>query len=133
MGRTSQRKGGRVEREIVALHKDMGVYAERVPLSGDSRYRGNGADVDVYARGKEEAPFVAEVKARKNGNGFTTLETCSPTMIVCFSNGIMRSHSSYCRVGYGAVCCSDHEPTRKSRRDGAALRPDREIDSREAR
>jgi len=75
MGRTSQRKGGRVEREIVALHKDMGVYAVRVPLSGASRYRGNGADVDVYARGKEEAPFVAEVKARKNGNGFTTLET----------------------------------------------------------
>jgi Holliday junction resolvase len=75
MGRTSQRKGGRVEREIVALHKDMGVHAERVPLSGASRYRGNGADVDVYARGKEEAPFVCEVKARKNGNGFTTLES----------------------------------------------------------
>ena len=49
---------------------DIGVYAERV-----RRYRGNGADVDVYARGKDEAPFVAEVKARKNGNGFTTLET----------------------------------------------------------
>ena len=26
---------------------------------------GNGADVDVYARGKEEAPFVCEVKSRK--------------------------------------------------------------------
>jgi len=75
MGRTSQRKGGRVEREIVALHKDIGVYAERVPLSGASRYRGNGADVDVYARDKDAAPFVAEVKARKNGNGFRTLET----------------------------------------------------------
>jgi len=75
MGRTSQRKGGRVEREIVALHKDMGVYAERVPLSGASRYRGNGADVDIYARGKEEAPFVCEVKSRKNGGGFVQLET----------------------------------------------------------
>jgi Holliday junction resolvase len=75
MGRTSQRKGGRVEREIVALHKDIGVHAERYPLSGASHFRGAGHDLDIYARGKEEAPFVAEVKARKNGNGFTTLET----------------------------------------------------------
>ena len=75
MGRTSQRKGGRVEREIVALHKDMGVDAERVPLSGASRYRGNGADVDIYVRGKEEAPVVCEVKSRKNGGGFVQLET----------------------------------------------------------
>ena len=45
----------------------IGVHVERVPLSGASRYRGNGADVDVYARGKEEAPFVCEVKSRKNG------------------------------------------------------------------
>ena len=50
------------------------LHAERVPLSGASWYRGNGADVDVYARGKEEAPLVAECKARKNGSGFTTLE-----------------------------------------------------------
>jgi Holliday junction resolvase len=75
MGRSSQRKGGRIEREIVALHKDIGVHAERVPLSGASRYQGNGDDVDIYPRGKDEAPFVAEVKARKNGAGFTTLET----------------------------------------------------------
>jgi hypothetical protein len=75
MGGTSQRKGSRVEREIVALHKDIGVFAERVPLSGASRYRGNGADVDVYARGKDEAPFVCEVKSRKNGGGFVRLET----------------------------------------------------------
>ena len=70
----SKRKGSRIEREIVQLHRDIGVHAERVPLSGASRYRGNGADVDVYARGKKEAPFVCEVKSRKNGAGFTTLE-----------------------------------------------------------
>jgi Holliday junction resolvase len=64
MGRTSQRKGGRVEREIVALHKDIGVHAERC------RFRGSGHDLDIYARGKEEAPFVCEVKSRKNGGGF---------------------------------------------------------------
>ena len=75
MGRMSQRKGKVIEREIVALHKQIGIHAERYPLSGASRFRGAGHDVDIYARGKDEAPFVAEVKARKNGNGFTTLET----------------------------------------------------------
>ena len=74
MGVASKRKGSRIEREIVQLHRGIGVHVERVPLSGASRYRGNGADVDVYARGKEEAPFVCEVKSRKNDSGFTTLE-----------------------------------------------------------
>jgi hypothetical protein len=50
------------------------VHAERLPLSGASRYRGNGADVDIYPRGRDEAPFVCEVKAKRNGEGFTTLE-----------------------------------------------------------
>ena len=75
MGRMSQRKGKVIEREIVQLHKDIGIHAERYPLSGASHFRGAGHDIDIYARGKDEAPFVAEVKARKNGNGFTTLET----------------------------------------------------------
>jgi Holliday junction resolvase len=74
-GARHRRKGDRCEREIVALHKDIGVHCERYPLSGASRFRGSGHDLDIYARGKDEAPFVAEVKARKNGNGFTTLET----------------------------------------------------------
>jgi hypothetical protein len=65
MGRTSQRKGGRIEGEVVALHKDIGVHAERHPLSGASHFRGAGHDLDIYARGKEEAPFVAEVKAQE--------------------------------------------------------------------
>jgi hypothetical protein len=67
-------KGDRIERELVALHRAIGVHSERVPLSGASCYRGNGADVDVYAFGRDEAPLVAEVKARKSGAGFTTLE-----------------------------------------------------------
>jgi len=74
-GARHRRKGLRVEREIVDLHRQIGIFAERVPLSGASKYRGNGADVDVYANGHEEAPLVAEVKARKNGSGFVQLET----------------------------------------------------------
>jgi Holliday junction resolvase len=74
MGRTSQRKGGRVERELVQLHKDIGIHCERYPLSGASRFRGSGHDIDVYAHGREQAPLVAEVKARKNGSGFVQLE-----------------------------------------------------------
>lgn len=67
-------KGDRIERELVARHKALGVHAERYPLSGASRFRGSGHDLDVYALGKDEAPLVSEVKSRKNGAGFTTLE-----------------------------------------------------------
>jgi hypothetical protein len=66
------------------------VYAERVPLSGASRYRGNGADVDIYPRGKDEAPLVAECKARKNGAGFTRLETWLGEFDVLF---LKRNHA----------------------------------------
>jgi Holliday junction resolvase len=74
-GARHRRKGGRIERELVERHRALGVHAERYPLSGASRFRGSGHDLDVYAFGREEAPLVAEVKARKNGAGFTTLET----------------------------------------------------------
>jgi hypothetical protein len=43
------------------------------PLSGASRFRGSGHDLDIYPC-REEAPLVAEMKARKNGSGFTQLE-----------------------------------------------------------
>lgn len=62
-GKSQRQKGDRVERAIVKLHKDIGVHAERVPLSGATHYQGNGADVDVYPFGKDNGPLVSEVKA----------------------------------------------------------------------
>jgi Holliday junction resolvase len=73
-GARHRRKGARLEREIVARHKQLGVRAERYPLSGASHFRGSGHDLDIYVSGANEAPLVAEVKARANGAGFTTLE-----------------------------------------------------------
>ena len=72
MGKASRDKGLRRERAIVDLHSKCGLRAERVPLSGATHYRGNGADVDLYVRGS--APVKAEVKARGDGDGFRTLE-----------------------------------------------------------
>jgi len=72
MGRASRDKGLRRERAIVDIHQKSGLRAERVPLSGAVRYRGNGADVDLHVRGTE--PLKAEVKARGEGAGFKTLE-----------------------------------------------------------
>jgi hypothetical protein len=69
-----RQKGNRAEREIVDLHKDINVHAERYPLSGSSRFRGSGHDIDLCPVGREAAPLVAEVKARKDGSGFTQLE-----------------------------------------------------------
>jgi Holliday junction resolvase len=74
MSRRARDKGARIEREIVAAHTELGVKGERVPLSGAARYRGNGADVDLYVFGPDAAPLVCEVKARASGEGFATLE-----------------------------------------------------------
>ena len=67
MGRKSQRKGYRAEREIVLLHREIGINAVRMPLSGAL-----GGDL----AGDVEIPGVgrAEVKARANGEGFKTLD-----------------------------------------------------------
>ena len=73
-GARHRRKGDRCERELVERHKAIGVHAERYPLSGASRFRGSGHDLDLYPFGRDEAPIVAESKARKNGAGFTQLE-----------------------------------------------------------
>jgi Holliday junction resolvase len=73
-GARHRQKGDRCERELVQRHLDIGVHAERYPLSGASRFRDSGHDLDIYAHGRDAAPIVAEVKARKNGSGFTQLE-----------------------------------------------------------
>jgi Holliday junction resolvase len=73
-GAKHRQKGDRVEREIIALHKAINIGAERYPMSGATHFRGSGHDIDVYALGREQAPIVCEVKARKTGEGFTTLE-----------------------------------------------------------
>jgi Holliday junction resolvase len=64
MGKPSRDKGRRYELEVVQWHKDLGLRAERVPLSGAARYQGNGGDVDLYAFGPDAAPIIAECKIR---------------------------------------------------------------------
>jgi Holliday junction resolvase len=83
-GARHRQKGDRAEREIVDLHKGVGIHAERYPLSGASRFRGSGHDVDIYPFGREAAPFVAEVKARKDGQGFAQLERWLDTYDLLF-------------------------------------------------
>lgn len=75
MGKPSRDKGARRERQIVEMHRELGVKAERVPLSGAAKFRNTEkSDVDVYPFGPDLAPFVTEVKARANGEGFVQLE-----------------------------------------------------------
>lgn len=66
-GRSARQKGNRAEREIVALHRGMGLHAERVPLSGAA---GGSYTGDVMIAKK----WRAEVKARKGGAGFKVIE-----------------------------------------------------------
>lgn len=72
-GRKPRRKGDRAEREIVQLHRDMGIPAVRVPLSGSVGGSFSG-DVQIRAFGMDVDPLVAEVKARASGGGFVQIE-----------------------------------------------------------
>ena len=76
--RRSRLKGSEGEREVVQLHRAMGIHAERVPLSGAMAYRGNGENVDVYAFGRDEGPLAPQVKRQATDAGwreFRTAET----------------------------------------------------------
>ena len=66
-GRNRKIKGSRVAREIVNALKGAGLPACRAPLSGAGAIYG---DVKFGPDHK----YTAEVKARKNGAGFATLE-----------------------------------------------------------
>lgn len=68
-GAKHRRKGSRVEREIVAKHLEIGVPAKRVPLSGAQA--GYPGDVAIEL---PDGLLMGEVKARKGGAGFVTLE-----------------------------------------------------------
>jgi Holliday junction resolvase len=89
-GARHRQKGSRTEREIVERHQAIGIHAERYPLSGASRFRGSGHDVDLYISGRDAAPIVGEVKARKNGSGFAQLEKWLGTYDALF---LRRNHA----------------------------------------
>lgn len=65
MTHKSKIKGNRVEREISKRLVDAGISSKRVPLSG--AHPDLPGDITI-------GDFIGEVKARKNGNGFTTIE-----------------------------------------------------------
>jgi Holliday junction resolvase len=89
-GARHRRKGNRVEIELVHRHRELGIKAERYPLSGASRFRGSGHDIDLYLHGDDAAPAVFECKARKNGSGFVTLEKWLGEYDGCF---LRRDHA----------------------------------------
>ena len=65
MGRMQRNKGARVEREIVQRFIDIGLHAEKIPLSGAA---GGSFSGDLLVGGRK-----VEVKARKDGTGFKLL------------------------------------------------------------
>lgn len=64
MGRAQRSKGSRTERHLVDDLRACGIPASRISRTGYS-----GPDLDIAGQ------FLAEVKARKSGSGFTQLET----------------------------------------------------------
>src|SRR5437762_10734199 len=66
-----------LERAVLYALPLLGALPVCYPLSGASRFRGSGHDIDVYAFGREEAPLVAEVKVGNNGAEFTAADYAS--------------------------------------------------------
>jgi Holliday junction resolvase len=58
VSRVSRDKGARIEREIVRLHLELGVKAERAPLSGAAHYRGNGEGFALLERWLGDADML---------------------------------------------------------------------------
>ena len=69
MGKLSRTKGISTEREIVNLHLKIQIKAERVPLSGATKYQQNGQDVDIYGLGDNAAPLMCQVKRLHGSRG----------------------------------------------------------------
>lgn len=74
MANKAKRKGDRIEREIVYKHRDLGFECQRIPLSGAASHAGEEFSGDIKLDLPEVGTLRAEVKARKNGEGFKTLE-----------------------------------------------------------
>jgi len=60
-GRAPRRKGNRVEREVLALMREAGLEARRVPLSGSAPGYPGDLEVEVPGLGR----VLVEVKARR--------------------------------------------------------------------
>jgi hypothetical protein len=69
-GARHRRKGSRLERAHVNALRELGLDAERVPLSGSA---GGSFTGDIIVR-LPIGELRAESKGRKNGEGFKTLE-----------------------------------------------------------
>lgn len=72
MANPNKRKGTRVEVEILNLHLKEGLPAKKVPSSGALGKNYYGEDYSADLRVLDE--LHAEVKSRKGGAGFKTLE-----------------------------------------------------------
>ena len=69
-GKAARRKGSRVERQIVKLHREVDIKAKRVPLSGAAEgYKG-----DIIVELSKGDTLQGEIKARKAGSGFTVID-----------------------------------------------------------
>ena len=76
-GKMSRDKGGRVEREMVKLlNQSPTINSKKIPLSGAMAGYPGDIEIEFAMTPSRDQDFklLAEVKARKDGAGFATLE-----------------------------------------------------------
>ena len=98
-----RRKGIRIEAEIVARHKALGVHPERYPLSGASRFRGSGHDVDIYLFGRDAAPLFVKSKLESTAPALLSWKAGLVNTLACFYAATMPTRWSVCHGRSGRV------------------------------
>jgi hypothetical protein len=71
MSHPNKKRGYNVEIWLRDKHLEHGIPCERVPLSGSMGGKYSG---DLCIPSVEHPKYICESKARKNGEGFTTIE-----------------------------------------------------------
>jgi len=66
MPNRSKNKGSKEERCVVNLHKSWGFAAQRT-LENGARNSGPTWDIDLYWKGRDNAPLIGECKVRGSG------------------------------------------------------------------
>lgn len=63
----SKSKGDREERDVVNIHRELGLTVMRTLEAGARSDGSDTWDIDLYWRGKENTPLIGECKLRAKG------------------------------------------------------------------
>ena len=82
-GKSSKIKGAEFEREVVRRFEEMGIKAQKMPLSG--AVKGFEGDVTIWPYSHSDFQMMVECKRRARGFGtiYSAMQQGNPHLVVC--------------------------------------------------